>query len=192
MRWIRSIELSPALVLFLCGLVYLDPFGLALPGILAATLHELAHLAALLALGVRVEYLRLQLGGAVIGAALGSGRQEALATAAGPACNLLLLLLFRWVWVKFCLANAVLLFFNLLPVYPLDGGRLLSVLLRRVFGTRIGRRISQSIGILTTAGLLVFGAYAGFFLGYGPLAALPAVVAVVKFLLSNRVLPVKI
>jgi hypothetical protein len=54
--------------------------------------------------------------------------------------------------------NVVILVFNLLPVFPLDGGQLLHSLLWRLFGQIPGLAISASIGLAAGAGLGVWAA----------------------------------
>ncbi len=59
----------------------------------------------------------------------------------------------------FCLAvaviNLVLLVFNLLPIYPLDGGQILFALLWFVLGRARGLRVASVIGLIGAAGLLL-------------------------------------
>lgn len=113
--------------------------------------HEMSHIAAGWRRGIPTELITLSpLGGvAHMGAAASSPREELFVTLAGPAVHLvwlavlwpLDLLLPPVVWnvggfdpiggsVRFLFqANLWMLLFNLLPVFPLDGGRALRALL---------------------------------------------------------------
>ena len=131
MQWkIRKyLEVSPAFVALLCAYFYFDPAETFLPFLLAVTLHEAGHLLALRCMRVQVHKVSFQLTGAVIHTQPLRYPQEGLAAAAGPLVNLLCTLVFLHKNPAFALVNLLLLFFNLLPLYPLDGGRILRALL---------------------------------------------------------------
>ena len=54
-----------------------------------------------------------------------------------------------------CLINFLLLFFNLLPIYPLDGGQILQSLLWFVLGRSRSLLVASLIGFIGVAGLFV-------------------------------------
>ena len=124
------LRIEPGLVALLCAWFYFDPAGTFLPFVCAAALHEAGHLAMLLWLRQPVHSLCLGLQGAVLRTGPLRYRDELLAAAAGPAMNLALLLAFSRTLPRFALVNFCLLAYNLLPFYPLDGGRLLRAVLR--------------------------------------------------------------
>lgn len=55
--------------------------------------------------------------------------------------------------------NALLLIFNMLPVYPLDGGQILRSLLWFVLGRARSLMVATVIGLLGIAGFIVFAIY---------------------------------
>ena len=59
------------------------------------------------------------------------------------------------------LINFVLLIFNLMPVYPLDGGQILRSLLWFPFGRANSLMAASIIGIVGVVGFIVFALYAG-------------------------------
>lgn len=120
-----KIEIRPSFAVLLGLLIALDPAGLMLPFLLAAALHELGHLVCLRLCGIPVNELRIGFTGAVLHTAPMALRQEACAAAAGPVVNLLCGLGFLRLCPAFSCVSLLLAFCNLLPVFPLDGGRIL-------------------------------------------------------------------
>ena len=98
------------------------PLRWLLAVLLAGAVHELGHYAALRLCGVNVSDLRIGLDGTrmIVGQ---MGRwQELFCALAGPLAGLGLVLFARWIprtAVCACMHST----YNLLPVYPLDGGR---------------------------------------------------------------------
>ena len=128
------LEASPGFLLLLGGLYWLDEgVGLLPWGLLACVVHELGHVAAARCFGGRVERLSLTAVGAELSfsyrAPLTYGR-DSLVALAGPGANLLLGGLFYWQGRHLpAVLSLGLGVFNLLPILPLDGGRVLYGLL---------------------------------------------------------------
>ena len=110
-------------VLFCMYLLLLGPaWGFAIAT--AAMIHEMGHLLLLWSLDYRIWSIRVSCGGIRIDTEYLSGAKGILIALAGPACGLVLLFFWRWIpKISFC--GLVQSLFNLLPFYPLDGGRAL-------------------------------------------------------------------
>lgn len=169
----RQITVSPGFWLLLAGFWFLDEWGLLPPFLLAAGFHEAAHLGALRLLGIPVSTLELRADGAIIRAELQGEAREAWVIAAGPACNLLLALLFRHASPLFSLCNLCLGCCNLLPLSPLDGGRLCVLLLPYWLG-EAGMLLCQLLHWGTLALVVICGVWASCGLHYGLLPLLLA------------------
>jgi len=61
-------------------------------------------------------------------------------------------------------ANKILLIFNLLPAYPLDGGRTLDALLGAVLGGVWSTRIVATLGLMVAAGVVYYALPTNFFM----------------------------
>ena len=94
--------------------------------------------------------------------------QILLSAAAGPAMNLLTLLILSLFTNPFSGADSLLLFsaanlylglLNLLPIPPLDGGRILKACLTLSLGEDRGERISLVVGLIFSLALLGGGLY---------------------------------
>ena len=151
MKW--RLDLTPGFPAFLAAVWYFDSCGIFWPFLAAMTVHELVHAAVLLLLGGGIESVRLSFAQVELRTGLLSDRTELWSTAAGPGINLLCGWLFRRWMPAFAAVSLLLALFNLLPVWPLDGGRLLRTLLRMRRGAA-GVDASQTLGLLFGLGLL--------------------------------------
>jgi Zn-dependent protease/predicted transcriptional regulator len=156
--------------------------GLAAALLLFASvlIHELAHSFVALKQGIHVSSIRLFIFGGVsqIASEPSSGRQEFLIAIAGPATSMALAFLFAAAWVVLWFsgtlapvaavvgylagANALLALFNLIPGFPLDGGRLLRAILwdrwnNMARATRVVSQLGNSFALfLIVLGVLLF------------------------------------
>ena len=105
-------------------MLLLFPLRFLVGVLLAALIHELGHLLALKIAGGRVLSIRLRSFGARIEAAPMPPGRSALCALAGPAAGALTIFAYK-TFPELALAGLVQTVFNLLPVYPLDGGRAL-------------------------------------------------------------------
>jgi Zn-dependent protease len=146
--------------------------------------HEMGHIRMGQRFGIRTDLITLSpLGGvAHMGAAASTPREELWTSLAGPATHLAWLAVFwplylllpsdalavgGWYWSPLWFAvwflfttNVTLLLFNLVPVFPLDGGRVLrSLLSLRVHPNR-ATMWATSIGIAGGAAMIVWGLFA--------------------------------
>lgn len=136
-----------------------------LEAVLAAAEHECAHAIAARHYGYTLDRLVLMPYGAVLSGDLSGmrAREEIAVCLAGPAANAATGLLFVALWWLFpetypftdvaAYVSFSLFAVNLLPAYPLDGGRVLRVLLRRA-GERRARAVCLAVTLLTAAALL--------------------------------------
>lgn len=136
--------------------------ALLLPTLAALFLHEAGHLIAAKALGARVEEIEITPFGGMIAIANEAGlapMRGFLLAAAGPVCSLLGCLLslriYRAGYLSFFAArrfaqyNLLLTLLNLLPVLPLDGGRMIRHLLCRRLPYHTVTRLLLLLGVLT-------------------------------------------
>ena len=102
--------------------------------------HELGHVITLLIFRIPIYEVNLRLTGAVIRHGFCSYRQEFLCAAAGPLANGLLCLFLKRQYPELAILSGLMGLANLLPVFPLDGGRMLrTVLLFRLEEENVSR-----------------------------------------------------
>ncbi len=160
-----AINLSRSMGLSSLGWGLLAAFGV----FTSVALHELGHSLVAVAFGCRVRDITLlPIGGvAQLERMPTRPRHELLVAVAGPLVSIALSLLFRTaarplahvgavrlalVLQSLSIINLVLALFNLLPSFPMDGGRIfrawLTPRLGRLRATRIATRIGQTMAIL--------------------------------------------
>jgi Zn-dependent protease len=137
-------------------------------------LHEFGHALACRSVGGIAEYIVLwPLGGVAYVAPPPRPGPTLWSVAAGPLVNLLFLPvtllalyvadglrgewldLYRFVFI-ITIANLLQLFFNLLPIYPLDGGQILQAILWFFLGRGRSLLIVSGIGVLAGVGLIAY------------------------------------
>lgn len=152
-------------------------------------LHELGHAVAARVFGIPVrEIVLLPIGGlALLGRNPRRPLHELVIAAAGPAVNVVLAVILAFVLVArgfmptsaaevskalaepsagtalvwLLLANISLFLFNLIPAFPMDGGRILRALLAWPLGFSRATRIATVVGQVTAVGLGIYGIVSG-------------------------------
>ena len=107
-----------------CLLLLLAPLDLVFSFYAAAAIHELCHILALHYFRIPIYSITLGISGAVIRTAPLMAKQEFICAAAGPAGSFLCILLSR-TFPLVAVFGFVQGIYNLLPIYPMDGGRML-------------------------------------------------------------------
>jgi len=127
-----KVEISTGVFLLLPAALLLLPFRWVLAFLLAITIHETGHYVALRLCKLPIFALEITPLGVTMQTCEMQGRETVLCALAGP-----LFALSFTVFSKIipCTAVCILIqsLFNLLPIYPLDGGRVLRVMLRKLF-----------------------------------------------------------
>ena len=147
-------RIAPEVCLQLALLLLLIPLHWLAAWIAAACIHELCHLIAIWLCGVPVQRIIIGFSGARIHTGPMTGKQEFFCALAGPFGAMLTIMYARQIPVTalFCCAQSL---YNLLPIYPLDGGRALRCILRPI-GSK-GEKVEQIIKRLTIGTIFAAG-----------------------------------
>lgn len=153
----------------------------------AALFHELCHCAAIYLSGGGVQKISIGAGGAVIETTQMEPANELVCALAGPVGSFLLLLASGW-FPRLAICGCIQGLFNLLPVFPLDGGRAVECLLRLVCPKQ-GRRIAYVLEKAAILGICFLSFMLTFWYRLGILPVLAALVLILK--LIGRKIPCK-
>lgn len=128
-RSLNLLTVDPWLCYFAAILFLIMPASWLLAAVAAALFHELCHLMVIILLNETVHHIHVSLSGIEIRTSFFDVKKELLAALAGPLGSFSLLCLCH-VWPQLALCAFAQGIFNLLPLYPLDGGRILLCILR--------------------------------------------------------------
>ena len=139
-----SIRITGSGAIFAAACILILPLRWILAAWIAAAFHELCHLTALKICSVKIFSLEVGAFGAKIDTEPMPPVHQLVCAAAGPVGSFLLLLFARWTPLL-SLLGLLQGLFNLLPVYPMDGGRILQSILEICVPGR-GERIAEIFG----------------------------------------------
>ncbi len=154
-----KVAFSKGCVLFLCAYGIIDPWGSFWPFVLSVLFHECSHILCLTAIDKQIIEINGSLGGFLIRTGSMSYGQELLTAAVGPGANLLLLSFAVGRNPAVALINGILFAYNMLPFYPLDGGRILRAALRLTLPLGISDGLEKVVAIGTISILFVGAVY---------------------------------
>ena len=154
-------------IIFGCILVYFGQGFLLLNYLFAIVLHELSHAYVARKLGYVTKNITLTPFGMSLSlnTSCMSPKDEIKIAIAGPVCNFILSLLLLAVWwispstynytYLFCYANIVTCLFNLLPVFPLDGGRVFRGVMRSCLGDKKSIKACKIVNVFVVLALVL-------------------------------------
>lgn len=136
---------------------------------IAVLVHELAHTYVAKKLNHYVDHVYLDLlnGAAAIDTSYSSYKDTIKIVAAGPISNLLLFGIGSFLMSvipssfleTFCFINILLFIFNILPIYPLDGGRISKACMQWLTTPSTGRKYNGYLSMVTSILLMIFVIY---------------------------------
>lgn len=147
-----DIQLDGGFYILLAVTLLVIPLPWLLAWLSAAALHEAGHTAAIVCCGHTIVKIKVGWRGAKI-LTDHLGKHEWFCAAAGPMTGILLLLLIH-VTPRLSVCGAMQSAINLLPIYPLDGGRVLKGLLQLAVGEAKAEKIA---GYISDSMILLLG-----------------------------------
>lgn len=155
---VAKLKIEPFFYLYIASAVMLLPIRLVLAWLLAVLIHELSHYIALKVCKIEISNIRISVSGVIMQVNNLSGWKEAICALSGPAGGLFPLLLSRWLPCT-AIFSFIHSCYNLLPMFSLDGGRVLKTALVKMLGARAGERTHFSVSCMLAGCLLVIGTF---------------------------------
>ncbi len=160
-----TVSIHADFCIFMALLLLIIPLKWGISWIFAAVVHELFHYIALRLSKVDVYAVQITAKGATMETSPFTGSSEVFCALAGPAGSLLLLSIGSYA-PRVALCAFLQGAYNLLPIYPLDGGRALRWGLHRLFPIK-AEVILRIINVAAVSVLLALSIYAAICLGIG-------------------------
>ena len=151
----KHFKILPGFYILLAASLLILPAPFVLGWFIASLFHEFCHFISLRAFRICIYSVNLGPTGAVIETEGLSPLQELVSAAAGPLGSLFLLI-FQRKFPYLAICATVQAIFNLLPLYPLDGGRVLHCCLVLLFSKEKGTGIRNCIETIFICALLCF------------------------------------
>lgn len=161
-----AVRVGGSLLIFLALSVLVLPLQWVIAFVLAAAIHEAGHYLSIRCCGGQVHGFSIGAEGAKLEVTGLTPGRELICTLAGPGAGLLLLFFARWL-PRTALCGALHAVFNLLPVYPMDGGRAIQCLTELLLPEAVGAKVCDFIQFICLAGIGILGLYGTFVLRLG-------------------------
>ncbi len=165
-------------------LILILPLDWLIAAVCAAAIHELCHVVGIYILGGKIHSIRIGVGGAVMGAEILGKGKELVCTLAGPVGSFLLIFLCHR-FPKLAVCAGVQGIFNLLPLYPLDGGRAVQCCLELCFPQK-AERVQFVVEVIVLLGLAILAVAGTFAFSAGILPLMVAALLILKAILRKR------
>jgi len=146
-------NIRPAFPIISAIAISVFPLKFLVAWIIASVTHELFHILAICVMKIGILRIILDGNGTIIETESMLPYQELICALAGPFGGMLLMLFARAI-PEAAICALIQSAFNLLPYYPLDGGRALHCLMAMLAGEGSANRITAYINIITLVLLL--------------------------------------
>ena len=168
-----KLRIDLKIILFAIIFVFTGQLKIYLIIMFFCLLHELGHICVAKLLKIKLEKVEiLPCGFSASFYNLKAGKEEIIVAIAGPIVSFTLAMLFQYIDIikisnilkqEIVYSNILILIFNLLPIYPLDGGRILKNILHKGMKNLKTEKIINKISYITIVVLTIISSIAVYY-----------------------------
>ena len=155
------VDFSASCCIFASLICLTLPLSWVIAAVTAAMIHEIFHILSVLLFGGKIHGLTIGFHGTVIDTSPMAASKQLICILAGPLGSMLLFLAKAYV-PQLALCGFIQGLFNLLPVYPLDGGRMLQCMAGTLFLPKTAGKVCKWIEISVIFMILILGIWISF------------------------------
>jgi len=152
--------------------------------ITAAAIHEIFHYTALRLCRCRINRIQIGANGAQMDTNPMPYGKEAICAIAGPLAGFILLFAARW-FPKIAICGFVQSTYNLFPIFPMDGGRVVRSLMRKWFDIEVADCICKWTENIFMCFICCICLYLTFIVSLGPIPVIWLAVLIFKSKIIN-------
>lgn len=170
---------SPYLILFFPVVLLIIPIPWICAAVCSIVIHEACHILVARLLGKRIACISINSDGAEILMDNMSCIEELIVAAAGP-CSCIFALFLAQHFPRFAVCSVVHSLYNLLPLYPSDGGRMIYSFAKLLFSANTAQKLYKAIEKLFWILIFFAAAVAIIFCHIGPLPVATGAILVIR------------
>ena len=181
---IRQIKFGISFYVCVVLFLFLLPIQIVLGWLISIVVHEMCHYVALRIFRIPIYNMVIKWNGVFIETGTMTFLQEFASAISGPMGGATLVLLGRWMpYTAIC--ALIHTTYNLLPIFPLDGGRALRAAACYLLGGTKGLKLSVITGYVFIIGLIIACIYLFITTEIGPLSLLLALIILLRTQTEN-------
>lgn len=162
-----SLIVEPGFCILLALCIVTLPFRWLAAWFISSLVHEVGHVIALCLLGSKIYNIRITSVGAIMNTGPLSCPEECISAAAGPLTAAILIFAGKW-FPELAICSFVQTLYNMLPIYPLDGGRVMKSALSFFLPYKACKRVMWILHIATVCSVSLLFFYFMFLLKINP------------------------